>query len=406
MIFLDEPLSGLDSYAAFTVVQVLKDLASIGCAVLCTIHQPSSEIFSMFDKVICLADGNTCYGNSVSALTQYMEQIGKPVPIHHSPADHMLFFVQTQSEEDLAKFTQCWAEVEKTNVLPQIARLREGAAALPPTAVHRKNCALQLYFLLKCEWQQLVRDKIGLILRFVVNGIMGVLFAFIFENVGSASQDGLQGGRQGHFGAICNLMIGTMFGTVQPLLLQFPLERPIFLREYAANMYGTIPYFLAKTMVEIPLTFLTALGTWLIAYWIMDMSGNFLYLVLITWGMGLTAASIALLVGCCVPNAQMVQELAPLVFVTQILFTGIFIPISLVPAWLRWMQYVCALKYAINLGCIVEFAGSPDDLEWLKQTQEIDPDNAGLYVVILACIFLGVRTLAVLALRQRAQFVF
>merc|ERR1712072_1340450 len=109
---------------------------------------------------------------------------------------------------------------------------------------------------------------------------MGVLFAFIFENVGSTSENGLQGGRQGHFGAVCNLMIGTMFGTVQPLLLQFPLERPVFLREYAANMYGTIPYFIAKTIVELPLAFLTSLETFLISYWIMKFKGNFIYLVI------------------------------------------------------------------------------------------------------------------------------
>merc|ERR1719359_2121614 len=61
MIFLDEPLSGLDSYAAYTVIQVLKELAAHGCAVLCTIHQPSSEIFQSFDKLICLAEGYTVY---------------------------------------------------------------------------------------------------------------------------------------------------------------------------------------------------------------------------------------------------------------------------------------------------------------------------------------------------------
>merc|ERR1719240_428879 len=65
MIFLDEPLSGLDSYAAFTVIQVLKELASCGCAVLCTIHQPSSEIFQTFTKCICLAEGRTVYCDSI-----------------------------------------------------------------------------------------------------------------------------------------------------------------------------------------------------------------------------------------------------------------------------------------------------------------------------------------------------
>merc|ERR550537_1628820 len=124
-------------------------------------------------------------------------------------------------------------------------------------------------------------------------------------------------------------------------------------------MYGTIPYFLAKTVVEIPLTFLTALESWLISYWVMDLEGNFIYLVLIATFLALTAASTALFIGCSVANAQSAQELAPLIFVPQIIFSGIFIPISLIPKALRWLQYLCALKYAINLGCIVEFQ---DDL--------------------------------------------
>ena len=47
MLFLDEPLSGLDSYAAYTLVVALKDLAKANVPVLCTVHQPSSEIFAM-----------------------------------------------------------------------------------------------------------------------------------------------------------------------------------------------------------------------------------------------------------------------------------------------------------------------------------------------------------------------
>jgi len=98
-----------------------------------------------------------------------------------------------------------------------------------------------LAYLIRREWRETIRNKIGLVMRFAVNGFMGVLFAFIFMGIGN--KDAEMGGFQGHFGAICNMMIGTMFSSAQPLLLEFPLERPIFLREYASNMYGTIPYF-------------------------------------------------------------------------------------------------------------------------------------------------------------------
>jgi len=222
---------------------------------------------------------------------------------------------------------------------------------------------------------------------------------------GIGHKDDQPGGLQGHFGAICNVCIGIMFGAAQPLILQFPSERPIFLREYAANMYGTIPYFLAKTIVEIPVGFLTSLENWLISYFIMGFSGNFFYLVVITWGLTITASSTALFIGCSVANAQSAQELAPLIFVPQILFTGIFIPIGLVPVWLRWMQYLAALKYAINLACIVEF-GSIAGGDVILTTQDIDKDKAWLYVLNLACILAGFRLLAMINLRRKASFVF
>ena len=50
LIFCDEPTTGLDSFMAKSVVQYLKKLTNKGKAVIVSIHQPSSEIFSLFDK--------------------------------------------------------------------------------------------------------------------------------------------------------------------------------------------------------------------------------------------------------------------------------------------------------------------------------------------------------------------
>lgn len=55
IIFADEPTSGLDSYLAMAVVNTLRDLAANGSTILCTIHQPSSEIFMNFDSLCLLS---------------------------------------------------------------------------------------------------------------------------------------------------------------------------------------------------------------------------------------------------------------------------------------------------------------------------------------------------------------
>ena len=50
LMFCDEPTSGLDSFMAENVIQTLRGMASRGKTVLCTIHQPSSQVFALFDK--------------------------------------------------------------------------------------------------------------------------------------------------------------------------------------------------------------------------------------------------------------------------------------------------------------------------------------------------------------------
>lgn len=61
LMFCDEPTSGLDSFMALNVVQVLKRLAQTGKTIICTIHQPSSEVFALFDKLLLMAEGRVAF---------------------------------------------------------------------------------------------------------------------------------------------------------------------------------------------------------------------------------------------------------------------------------------------------------------------------------------------------------
>jgi len=56
LLFLDEPTTGLDSYIATQVMENLRDLAMVyGKTVISTIHQPNTDVFEMFDKLMLLA---------------------------------------------------------------------------------------------------------------------------------------------------------------------------------------------------------------------------------------------------------------------------------------------------------------------------------------------------------------
>lgn len=52
IIFMDEPTSGLDARAAAIVMRTVRNTVDTGRTVVCTIHQPSIDIFEAFDEVI------------------------------------------------------------------------------------------------------------------------------------------------------------------------------------------------------------------------------------------------------------------------------------------------------------------------------------------------------------------
>ena len=58
-------------------------------------------------------------------------------------------------------------------------------------------------------------------------------------------------------GAIFFLITGQILGYYFGAMLIFQLERPVFLREQANNLYSPLPYFLTKNMIEIPPALIT-----------------------------------------------------------------------------------------------------------------------------------------------------
>jgi ABC-type multidrug transport system ATPase subunit len=59
---------------AISVVECMKNLAKKGKTIICTIHQPSSEIFEMFDKLCLLAEGRLAFIGSLKSALEFFEK--------------------------------------------------------------------------------------------------------------------------------------------------------------------------------------------------------------------------------------------------------------------------------------------------------------------------------------------
>ncbi|KAA1070223.1 hypothetical protein PGT21_004356 [Puccinia graminis f. sp. tritici] len=92
ILFLDEPTSGLDSFNAYNVVESLAQLAkNYKRTIILTIHQPQSNIVSMFDQLVLLGNGGRLiYSGAFEACHEYFSQIGQPCPAGYNIADFLI----------------------------------------------------------------------------------------------------------------------------------------------------------------------------------------------------------------------------------------------------------------------------------------------------------------------------
>ena len=74
LLFCDEPTSGLDSFMAMSIVESMRNLANQGKTIICTIHQPSSEIFRDFDGLYLMAEGRLAYCGALNTAFDFFSR--------------------------------------------------------------------------------------------------------------------------------------------------------------------------------------------------------------------------------------------------------------------------------------------------------------------------------------------
>jgi energy-coupling factor transporter ATP-binding protein EcfA2/ABC-type multidrug transport system permease subunit len=410
IIFLDEPISGLDSYGGYSLICLLKQIAQSNGTILFTIHQPSSEIFFLLDKVLFLKAGRVVYLGSVHLLVEHFNSFGYCCPPNYNPSDYVMFICQTESEEDL----------NENGVYPpapaETTELAIGIARTPPPGDTRvRDCCLTTSESLSeffkqiswISWRDLtstVRNKPALLGRFGVVIVINILFAFIFRNA-AGRNDANQANFQGHLGAVTIVASAAMFNTAMPALVNFPAERVRFIHESIVGTYSAGSYMIGKTLVEIPLTFLQAIVQTTVVYWTIRFRGFYLYLILILWGIASTSASLAILLGCLLKDPKQAIEFAPLIFVPQLLYVGFYIRTSLIPVYIRWIQYLCPLKYGVNLAFLNEYhsvtgAGAIRNWSLMLSKNAIEPSDWWVYVLIMLGIYCGCKVVSSYALSR------
>ncbi|ENH73484.1 ABC transporter ATP-binding protein/permease PDR18 [Fusarium oxysporum f. sp. cubense race 1] len=350
LIFLDEPTSGLDGQAAYNTMRFLRKLTSAGQAVLCTIHQPSAQIFSQFDTLLLLGKGGkTVYfgdiGPDAATLKGYFAQHGAPCPPSANPAEHMIDVVSgTSSNQD---WHHLWLDSpEHKQSMTDLDNMVQTASSKPPATkddgyefaasmitqtrivTHRMNTALY-------------RNTDYIMNKIMLHVVSGLFNGFTFWKIGNNVKD-----LQNTLFAIFNFIFVAP-GVVAQLQPVFIDRRDIFeIREKKSKTYHWAPFVTGLIVSEIPYLIISGFSTD-----VNKAGGVFFVMIMYEFlytGIGQFIAAYA-------PNAVFASMVNPLIISTMISFCGVLVPYSELQAfWRYWIYYLNPFTYL--MGSLINFA--------------------------------------------------
>ncbi|RID67171.1 hypothetical protein BRARA_D02264 [Brassica rapa] len=362
IIFMDEPTTGLDARAAAIVMRAVKNVAETGRTIVCTIHQPSIDIFEAFDELVLLKRGGSMIytgplGQHSSHVIQYFESIPGVAKIkdNYNPATWMLE-VTSQSVE--IELNMDFAKIYKESALyksnyelnQQLSKPDPGSSDL-----HFERTFAQSWWeqFKSCLWKMSLsywRSPAYNLMRICHTLVSSLIFGLLFWKQGQKIDT-----QQNLFtvlGAIYGLVIFLGVNNCTSALQYFETERNVMYRERFAGMYSAFAFAMAQVVTEIPYILIQSAEFVIIIYPMMGLYGSAYKVFWSLYSMFCNLLSfnyLALFLISITPNFMLAAILQSLFFVAFNLFAGFLIPLPQIPKWWVWLYYLIPPSWSLNV---------------------------------------------------------
>ena len=360
LLFVDEPTTGLDSFMAENVVKQLKKLASGGQSgtkrtIICTIHQPSSDVFKVFDKLLLLADGRVAYFGPVSAVSDYFAALQHPAPPHTNPADHIMRVLVDPTKPEQAQATRNAICDHAAALAPQKPNTLVAAESADPLELHRVGgfldetpswCA-QFAALARREIQTKLRSKVAFHANLARTIVLSMIFGLTFLRT-ELTQKGI-------FPLNGVIFFITAMSIIQGALAQvmtLPAKMPAIVREQQSGAFSISAFYFAKTASDLPFDVFFTLIWSAITYWMINLGDdvtNFIVFFALQLLCAQVACGIGYLAGFLFDNPAVAFLFCIINTIPAMLFGGFMININSVPPGFRWLRDVSSIKYGYSL---------------------------------------------------------
>ncbi|KAJ3677326.1 hypothetical protein LUZ60_003050 [Juncus effusus] len=379
ILFLDEPISGLDSTSAFMVIKVLHQIAERGSIVIMSIHQPSSRILNLLDRMLFLSRGRTIYYGPPGNLPKYFSDFGMPIPREQNSAEFVLDLVHNLQEEErtdpttirrLVGFNRSWGlrNVSRrqfatstyatdgpslreiiVNSIPH-AKLVDGS--MPNYANHWWT---EVWILMKRATSNSKRMPEIFLTQLAAVIVTALISASLFKQLDHSSMGVTE--RLGFF----SVATSTMFFICVNALPVFVEERYIFFRETSHNAYRRSSYVISRAISSFPSLVVYSVVFSAITYFPVGLDGGFngflFYSVCILAAFWSGSGFASFLSGIL---SELVSGFAVVIAMLRffLVFSGFYIHRDRIPKYWLWFHYLGLMKYPYQAAMINEFSNN------------------------------------------------
>jgi len=374
VLFVDEPTSGLSSRDSENIMDLLKELSLKGKMVFVVIHQPSSDIFRMFDKLVILDVGGhqIYYGNPVEAVRYFKHQTnaidkdqGACIECGNVNPEQIFNIIETKVVDEYGRVTderkvspKKWEKLFKEEVsIKEIEKTDD----LPDPELHIPNWLKQIKLFFQRDFKSKLANKQYLLINLLEAPILALLLAYIIrfypENESSEYLFSDNSNIPAFFfmSIIVALFMGLTVSAEEIIKDRKILKRESFLHLSRSS------YLLSKIGILFMFSAIQTLTYVLIGDIILEIDG----LNMVYWGILFSTACFANLLGLNISSAFnsaiTIYILIPILLIPQLILSGVVVkfdhlnPHITVPDQVPLVGELMASRWAFEASMVAQY---------------------------------------------------
>ena len=339
ILFLDEPTSGLSSRDSENVMDLLRELTFKGKLVVTVIHQPSSEIYKMFDRMMVLDQGGEVayYGNPVEALIYFKKidaqidsSIGECPTCGNINPEIIFNIMETEVVDEFGRYTgvrkmspKDWArEFQDRHPFEELQSVNEA----PPSNLNIPSKLKQWLIFSKRDLLGKISNRQYILLTLLEAPVLGFILSYIIRYIADPSSN-IYVFRENENIPIyifISLIVALFLGLITSAEEIFK-DRKILNRERFLNLNRN-SYLLAKIGILLVISAIHALLFISIANPILGIKGMYFQYWLAFFTTAACANMIGLNISASFNSAITIYIIVPMIMIPMMVLSGAMFP--------------------------------------------------------------------------------